>query len=328
MAQIGIAQLKETIKGSSNKKAILTFHSIGDTDAVSSAFALRELFKNATIATPDYITANSKHILENLGFDPKSISTDFDGGAELVILLDVNNFEDCGSFSEKLENFDGQILIIDHHTPNNFANHNLSVFNDESYNSTASIVFEILKSTDIPISKNIANLLATGIISDSAELRNAFPETFMQIGELLERSEMDYQSMLLEIHHVASPRNRSQFIADLFKCNVSIAENLLILSGAVQMHANKTADDAIKIGADVALFYSARENEVSFSARLRPPLDKVRGVNLGRIMKQLAPIINGQGGGHPCAAGAYGPGIKSKQMFIDAFMARIINEKE
>jgi len=326
MREIDLASLNEMVKSSRNKRTILTFHSIADTDAVSSAFALKGFFKNASIATPDFITGNSKRILEKLEFDPGIITTKFDDSAELVILLDVNNFEDCGAFKSKLESFKGTILIIDHHTPNEIKNNNVTMFNDESFNSAASIVYKVLKSTDFVLDKNTANLLTTGIISDSAELRNAFPETFIQIGELLERSEIDYQSMLLEMHHIASPHSREEFIRDLFKCKVSIVENLLILSGSTQIHANKTADDAIRIGADAALFYTVKENEISFSGRLRPPLDKTRGINLGKIMKSLAPLINGQGGGHPCAAGAYGPKIQGKEEFIDTFMARITNK--
>ena len=326
MREIDLASLTKIVEDSRDKKTVITFHSIADTDAVSSAFALKGFFSNATIATPDFITGNSKRILEKLEFDPDTITTSFDDTAQLVILLDVNNFEDCGAFRSKLENFQGEILIIDHHTPNSIKNNNVMMFNNESYNSAASIVYKVLKSTDFVINKNIANLLTTGIISDSAELRNAFPETFVQIGELLERSKMDYQSMLLEMHHVASPHSRAEFISDLFKCRVSIVENLLILSGSTQMHANKTADDAIRIGADAALFYSVKENEISFSGRLRPPLDKTRGINLGKIMKSLAPIIDGQGGGHPCAAGAYGPKTQNRDAFIGAFMARITNK--
>ena len=237
--------------------------------------------------------------------------------------MDVNNFEDCGSFGADLERFKGAILIIDHHTPAEIDKDNVFAFNDESYNSAASIVYELLGSEGITVEKNLANLLATGIISDSAELRNAFPKTFVQIGELLQKSGIDYQSLLLEMQHMASVQNRADFIKDLFKSKIATNDGILMLYGEVEVHANKIADDAIRIGADVALFYTKNKKELSFSARLRPPLDKEYKINLGKIMKLLAPLINGHGGGHPCAAGAYGKNTLNADAFMESFVSEM-----
>jgi bifunctional oligoribonuclease and PAP phosphatase NrnA len=323
MNEIDFKSLKNAIEGSISKKVFITFHSVGDTDSISAAFALARFFKNPTIATPDFITGNSKRILEKLGFDNNLIKTDFDEDADIVVLLDVNNFEDCGSFRPHLENFNNDILIIDHHTPNRIEKDNVIVFNSESYNSAASIVYDLIKSAGIAVDKNLANLIVAGIVSDSAELRNAFPKTFVQIGELLQTSGTDYQSLLLEMQHLASAKTREDFITDLFKAKITINNGLLMLQGEARIHANKIADDAIKIGADLAIFYTKSDREVSFSARLRPPLDKHHKINLGKIMKALAPLINGQGGGHPCAAGAYGTNKSNSMAFIDAFLAEI-----
>lgn len=323
MKEIDFESLKWIIQQNKQKRVMLTFHSIGDTDSVSSAYAMLKYFKKGSIAIPDNITYNSKRILQRLGFKESIITRQFDSEADLIILLDVNNFEDCGAFKSKLENFDGQILIIDHHSPAKISKENVTVFNDESYNSAASIVYELLKGLGVNIDKKLANLIATGIISDSAEFRNAFPKTFTQIGELLEKAKIDYQSLLLEIHHIASIENREGFMYDLFKSNVATIGDFLIIYGQAKVHANKLADDGIKIGADATLFYAKKKDEISFSVRLRPPLDKEYRINLGKLMRKLAPLIEGQGGGHPCAAGAYGPEVSSAQKFIDAFMLEL-----
>ncbi|MGD0510209.1 MAG: DHH family phosphoesterase [Candidatus Micrarchaeaceae archaeon] len=323
MENIGFKSLRNIIEIYRSKKVLLTFHSIGDTDAISSAIALQKFFKNAAIVTPDFITGNSKRILEGLGFKPKSIKAKFDDSAEMVVLLDVNNFEDCGAFAANLLKFSGPILIIDHHTPNKIRKDNVFVFNDESYNSAASIIYELLKSEGVSVDRNTAALLATGIISDSAELRNAFPNTFIQIGELLMKAGIDYQPLLLKMHHVASPKSRLDFMNDLFESKVIVDDNMLMLYGQARMHANKVADDAIRIGADVALFYTISKREISFSARLRPPLDAECDINLGKTMKSLAPLINGNGGGHPCAAGAYGTNRSNAPTFIKSFISEI-----
>jgi bifunctional oligoribonuclease and PAP phosphatase NrnA len=323
MRQLNFDSLKELATAYSNKRVMLTFHSMGDTDSVASAFALKEIFKNSTIASPDFITGNSKRILERFDFDVLSIKENFDDNADMIVLADVNNFEDCSRFKRDLENFKGKILIIDHHTPRKYEQDNIMVFNSESYNSATSIIYDLLKSMKIEIRENLANLMAAGIISDSAELRNAFPKTFVQIGELLQKGGIDYQSLLLEMRHIAPIQNRENFIKDLFNAKIILQDNLLILYGQAQIHANIIADDAIKIGSDVSIFYSVKETEVAFSVRLRPPLDKIYKINLGEIMKSLAPIIDGTGGGHPCAAGAYGQKLSKAQEFLDALLLEL-----
>lgn len=325
MESIDFNELKSIIKENREKKVMLTFHSIGDSDSVSSAFTLMRYFRHATIAMPDVITYNSRKILEKLGFKQSLVTTDFVDDADMVILLDVNNFEDCGKFEENLRNFKNKILIIDHHNPNKISAGNVIAFNDESYNSATSIVYDVIKALGVNVDKRLANLIATGIISDSAEFRNAFPKTFIQIGELLKIAQIDYQSILLEIQHFADPKTRKNFVADLFNARVVIAGKLLFIYGKAKNHANKIADDGIKIGADATLFYTIKEGEISFSARLRPPLDRLYKINLGKLMRVLAPKINGHGGGHPCAAGAYGSGGDPEELielFINELNAR------
>ncbi|HIH50236.1 MAG: DHH family phosphoesterase [Candidatus Micrarchaeaceae archaeon] len=322
MEAIDFKALQEFIASYKNKKVLLTFHSMADTDSVSSAFGLARYFSNARIAAPDYITANCRRIMERLGFGENLISKEFDAGADLVVLLDVNNFEDCGVFMKELERFKRTILIIDHHTLSKVEKENVVIFNDESYNSTASIVYQLIGGS-VKMDKKLASMLATGIISDSAEFKNAFPKTFIQIGELLEAGKTDYTSLLQEIQHPAAPETREGFIENLFDSNIKIINSMLMVYGKADVHANMLADDGIRIGADVSLFYTTSKNELSFSARLRPPLDKTHKIHLGKLMKGLSPIIGGTGGGHPCAAGAYGPKKENKDKFLNAFIERI-----
>ncbi len=323
MGIIDFEILRSTLMDYKTKKVMLTFHSLGDTDSVSSAFGLAEYFNDSIIVTPDFITANSKRILDQLGFDEGRITTKFDDSADLVIMLDVNNFEDCGAFKNKLNARKGPVLIIDHHAAQAMARENVMVFNDEFYNSTASIVYEVLRLAGVMISKSIAELIALGIISDSAEFRNASYRTFEEVGELLNIANVDYVSLLPIMQHTASVDAREQSMHDLFNSKTSVVAGLLFATGIAKGHANQSADDAIKVGADLALFYSINKKEVSFSARLRPPLDKELNVHLGRIMRDLGPIIGGHGGGHPCAAGAYGPAIPKAVEFASKFVSEI-----
>ncbi len=326
MRAIDFAELERTVLSHKSTRTMITFHSIGDTDSVASAFSLAEYFTNSTIISPDFITSNSRHILERLGFNHGAIKTTFDDEAEFIVMVDVNNFEDCGTLKGKLAGTNKETLVIDHHTAKDVSNGSLSAFDDETYNSTSSIVFDLLNVLGFKIDSKTAELLASGIVSDSAEFKNASPHTFVQIGKLLDIAKKDYQTLVLDMRHTPAPENRMDAIKSLFNSEVMIRENLVFVIGK-GFRANIAADDAIKIGADVALFYSIGSNEISFSARARPLLDRERNMHLGKVMVALAPIINGHGGGHPCAAGAYGRDSGAAQAFINSFMNVLLNRK-
>lgn len=325
MEKLSFDALEFIVKENKDKKVLITFHSMGDTDAVSSAIALMDHFTNARVATPDFVTPNASRILKKLGFDSQVITNKFDESAELVIMTDVNNFEDCGPFRYKLEGFKENILIIDHHLPKEIQENNVHVFNDEGYNSTCSIVYELLKRLKAKMSETSCGILLSGILSDSADLKNAGSKTFVQIGELLGVVGMDYPTFLDSMGHVADVHGRAMTLNDLVHSHVDLYGDVLIMHGRAHAHANIAADYAIKIGADVGFFYAESEREMSFSARLRPPLDKKFGVHLGLLMKTIAKKLNGNGGGHPCAAGAYGPiGVAKPDEIEDIFISEIL----
>lgn len=324
MERISIGALSSLIKENRDRRVLITFHSIGDTDSVASAVSLSGYFINAVVATPDIITANAARILRRAGFESVEIKNRFDDSADIIILADVNNFEDCGKFESLLEGFKGKIIIIDHHSPKDIQKENVFVLNDESSNSAASIVYDLLKELGQKIDRNAAMLLLAGIISDSADLRNSTPRTFAQIGELLKTASIGYPEMLEIMEHVADAAARAKTIMDITNAKVDIVESILYVHGTAHAHANIAADAAISIGADISLFASQDPKEVAFSARLRAPLDKRLGIHLGIIMKSLAPLINGNGGGHPCAAGAYGPLGANADEFEQRFLAEII----
>ncbi|MGC8648797.1 MAG: DHH family phosphoesterase [Candidatus Micrarchaeia archaeon] len=306
-----------------NKKVLITFHSVGDSDSVASAVALKQYFENAKIITPDYITANATRMLKVAGFKPEEISKGFDENSDIIILVDVNNFEDCGSLNYYLKNFDKDIIIIDHHILHNIEKERVFVYNDENSNSTSSIIYELFKQLKFNTSVNTKYILLYGIISDSADLKNAFPDTFVEIGALLKDTGTNYQSLLSMIEPLVDPKSRLGVVADICNAEKYIIGDVLIFYGQSHTHANVSADISLKAGADLSLFFSIGMEGISFSARLRETLDKRYDIHLGKVMKELAPIIRGSGGGHPCAAGAYGPVITTEKEFKEAFIGII-----
>ncbi len=65
------------------------------------------------------------------------------------------------------------------------------------------------------------------------------------------------------------------------------------------------AKTILSTGADVAFVGADNGSEVRISGRAKKAVID-RGINLAKIMSQVAPIIGGEGGGHKGAAGANG----------------------
>lgn len=301
-----IQELANIISSYKGKETLITFHSIGDSDAVASAMALAGYLGNTTIATPNYITNNARRMLMMVGYEEK-IPSLFPKDVDAIIIVDANNTESLGGFKKSVEQFKGDILIIDHHILPTKPIQKADMFNNEKYSSTSEIVYELLKYLNYKIPDKKAAMLLYGTISDSADFQNSSTETFRNVYEMLKISGFGYQQIIGNMQDRASANRRSKTISDLQLAKTERVGDYVLMYGNTGSHANVIAEIALRTGADVAVFWSISKAEVSISARMRSTLDKELGIHLGALMQQVAPAIDGNGGGHPCAAGAYGP---------------------
>jgi nanoRNase/pAp phosphatase (c-di-AMP/oligoRNAs hydrolase) len=250
----------------------------------------------------------------------------FPKGVQGTIILDTNNLESVGAFGDKIINSGSSILFIDHHAQQNLKGLDALLFNDEEYNSTASIIYEVLKKLDFNIDKSSAVALLHGIISDSSEFHNATPLTFRQVADLLDTTDVTYSEIMSSFMQKVPVQNRFNLIKDICASKTEIDGNYLITFGVSSIHANLTAEMAIKLGADASLFWKEEEKEVSISGRLRPPLDKKLSIHLGKMMQEVSGLLNGNGGGHACAAGAYGPNRDMTDTVVNKLLDELRNK--
>ncbi len=306
---IGFSELCNKLSKLKGKKVLLTFHSVGDRDAVASALALSSSLPNSIVITPDFITNNARRMLSKLHYEKRVKSEkEIKEETEAIIITDANNLEALGKFAEKLMECNCEIIFIDHHAARESKlGGNAYIFNSEGYNSASGIVYDALKENGEGISKETASLLLNGIISDSAGFQNSNPLTFKQIGELLAISRMTYSEVSESFHHDISADNREKMIDDLFRAERERLGEYIIMYGKSESSPSFVAETAITLGADASVFWSVRKSEATISARMRSPLDAKLSIHLGKLMYESGKVLNGTGGGHPCAAGAYGP---------------------
>lgn len=174
--------IKESI-ANSNSILILT-HENPDGDAVGSSLgfmhALKKLDKEVTVLIP---TINSMYSFLP-GFDQIKKEIDDYKKYDLCIALDSSDLERlhvCRPYFEAIEN----TIVIDHHITNqNYADVN---YVNAIASSTCQNLIIVLAFLGISISKEIAECLYTGILTDTGGFRyNTQSETFEFAGMLAE----------------------------------------------------------------------------------------------------------------------------------------------
>lgn len=174
--------IKERITNS-NSILILT-HENPDGDAIGSSLgfmhALKKLDKEVTVLVP---TVNSMYSFLP-GFDEIKKEIDDYKKYDLCIALDASDLERlhvCRPYFEAIEN----TIVIDHHITNqNYADVN---YVNAIASSTCQNLIIVLAFLGISISKEIAECLYTGILTDTGGFRyNTQSETFEFAGMLAE----------------------------------------------------------------------------------------------------------------------------------------------
>ena len=165
------------------KSVACFFHKNPDGDAVGSALAVRNFFGPKVKV---YCPGKLPEIFSFLPAASEIIQySDFDVVEPAEVFLVV----DCGD-EKRVPGFDRtkteRVLVIDHHETNsNFGDLNL-VEPDRS--STAEIVYDVIKTLDRPISKEVAECLFTGLYTDTGGFRysDTTAQTFQTAKELVE----------------------------------------------------------------------------------------------------------------------------------------------
>ncbi|MEM2138331.1 MAG: DHH family phosphoesterase [Candidatus Anstonellaceae archaeon] len=277
------------------RRAIVTFHSLGDLDAVGGAIALqRHLGKNAIIAPPDKPNSSARKLLEYAQVQTTPFSEIKRNPKDAVIVLD-------SSSPHLLFHLAGikPSLIIDHHARFGGEISAEKEILDPSASSVCEMLYYLLKPTD----KLSCMALLLGLISDSAAFKYATPRTFTAAAYLLEHSGMSY-SQLSAL--AASPESIGERIESLRSCQSVSAEKIgehIVATALAKSHEAHFADMLINLGADIA-FVGCQGESAHISARMRHELSG--RVRLEKIMFEVGKILGGAGSGHELAAGASG----------------------
>ena len=156
------------------EKIIYVFgHQAPDTDTICSSIIATNLEKemgniNQVIACRlGPLNKESKFALEYFGFQPPTLITKA-SEADEVILVDHNN---PGQSAKDIKQAK-VVKIIDHHGIAGFSSPEPIFILTEPVGCCCTVLYKLYKDNDIPITKNIAGLMLSAIISDTVLLRS------------------------------------------------------------------------------------------------------------------------------------------------------------
>jgi len=293
------------------KKVLLLTHAGADVDTLGSASAIHFSLKGksqTTIGVPDHLNLNAKALAKKLKI-PYTINPSLKN-YDAILSLDFNKSQMLGSMQKSFLDFKGEKYLIDHHSEEKEKIAPLK--NSKTLKkavSTTELVYELLKKTKVKIPQKAYASIASGIITDSASFLIADHKTFKIMGEVMEKAQMPYSS-LVSLFKVE--RDFSEKVAALkaakrvriFKIGKSIIATSEI--GAFEATA---ANALIRLGADVSFCGDAERGKIRISARANNYWLTQKKFDLARdVFNKLEKYFEGEGGGHPGASGFNGKG--------------------
>lgn len=170
------------------EKSVAIFcHINPDGDTLGSAVAMRFLLLNRGVDADVYC---SDCVPPKFGYlrGAESIKTEMlsDKKYTAYLAMDCADLSRLGKFSDAFMRFDGPRYVIDHHVSNaHFGNKNYV----ENRAADAENVYELAVNAGCEITPEIANALATGIVTDTGNFRhkNVTPNTMRIAASLIEK---------------------------------------------------------------------------------------------------------------------------------------------
>ncbi len=287
--RVGESQFSECIGRYEN--VLYLCHRNADPDAIGSAFALQQAF-GGTLAAVDDLSRTGQALAKAIG-----ATVEINPGMEdwdIVVVVDTSVRLQLGDFHL------ASYAVVDHHLDSGLLE-DAKFYIQRPSTSTAEIVWTVLKESGCWTSREMALGLLVGMISDTGRFRRASAEAFRTAAELLEAGEFDYEEALQVL---SVPADISQRIAVLKAATRAVVDrhgDWLIATTQINSFEGSAAMALVDLGADVALAAGKHFNLCRVSARAGREAART-GLNLAEILRDIARVQGGEGGGHRAAA--------------------------
>ncbi|MBN1215824.1 MAG: DHH family phosphoesterase [Candidatus Lokiarchaeota archaeon] len=317
-----------------NKKKILIIsHDLVDLDGFSSVIALEFILHQylSDIETHLYFNgfSNSTNLMIEIiekkypNYKINYLNSIDDLKVDSIIILDANKLHQVTLPKHLKENNNISYFYIDHHytEESQLEPHDTEqkIILD-NYSSTAEIVYEISQEYNISFIKQIRYFLIAGILTDSGYFRFGNNNTIRTISKLLQ-NDIHYQEILNMLSNRIDLSEKIARIKGAQRIELIRQNNWLIGRTYVSSFEASVANILLKIGFDVVIVISDKDDFYRLSLRAKKSICSSTGLHLGKILETISKEYNVEGGGHDGAAGIILK--KDSKNIIDIIIERI-----
>ena len=276
-----------------SQRLLILCHSNADPDAVGSAFAVQQAFSHKEVRICcDGISRPAKHLLAALDIDFAPL----DFAPDAILVVDTATPEQLGSCRDLLSLTDN-VCSIDHHASPLLT---APVMYNAPATSTAEMVWRVL---DRPSDVIIRKALLAGILTDTGHLRFATRDTFAAVQEIL-GDDIVFEEIYSLLREDIDMSQKTALMKALQRMKVVKVNDFLIVKTSIGAFESFVARTLLNVGADVVLIVNEKRGQRLIARASRRAVEK--GVDLSKIMMDVGLEYDGEGGGHPPAAGAKG----------------------
>ena len=181
-------------------KTYIFGHKSPDTDTITSSLVMANLEKalgnaDAVACRLGSLNKETEYVLNYFDIEAPELIDDVEDGAQ-VILVDHN------SPSESVDNLENAkiLKVVDHHKLALETSYPL-FYRAEPVGCTETVLFKLYKENGVEVTKEIASLMLSAIISDTLLLKSptTTEDDVEAVKELVEIAEIDYESYGLEM---------------------------------------------------------------------------------------------------------------------------------
>lgn len=277
-------------------------HVNADCDCIGSAFALQAAF-GGTVGAPGGVSAPGRRLAARLGLEVDEHPDPSAHGQSVV--LDCSTRVQLGPLAGKVP----RPVLFDHHAYGDAWEEAVAVVRDPGRSSTCEVVLRFLQDAGVPLTREMALALATGIVSDSASFRFANEDTFRAMADLCAVGGFTLQDIHALLEETEEGDDYSRRMANLKAGQRAYVEDVrgyLLAISEVGAHEASASKGLVRLGADCAFVAAERDGAIRVSARGSQALTEA-GVNLGHLVNAVATRLGVSGGGHAGSAGMNGP---------------------
>ena len=279
---------------------MILLHGNADPDALGCGYAIARAFPEADICAPGGLDKISKVITSKLNLkvlDRADFLT-----YDQVVVVDTSSPDQLGEFAD----VPADTIVIDHHARSERWG-DRTYYCDDTKRSCAEIVYQLLKTADIKIERDVGLALLAGMLTDSGHFRYSNGALLRTFANLMEDAgvEIDEVTSLTDLEPDVSERISQLKGAQRIRFD-RVGERIVAISVGSAFESS-VCKGMLAIGADIAFVGSQRDQNFRLSARARPDMVRM-GLHLGKLLEDIGVETSNDGGGHGGAAGLVGVG--------------------